>query len=170
MSNRERKLSESVQFDKYSDLLSDCKKENEKLHEIFEFLPDAAFVLDMDGKVTYWNKAAEEMTGTSKEVMIGKSDYSVPFYHTRRSIVVDMFEVGLEELEHLYENVRRRGDVINAETYIPHFNNNKGAYIWIAASLLYDSRGKRIGAIEVVRDISEQRKLVLSLCENEYRF
>ena len=52
-----------------------------KFATIINFLPDATFVIDMEGKVVAWNRAMEEMTGVSKDDMIGQGDhaYTVPF-------------------------------------------------------------------------------------------
>jgi len=33
------------------------------LSDVINFLPDATFVIDGDGKVIAWNRAIEEMTG-----------------------------------------------------------------------------------------------------------
>ena len=50
--------------------------------EIIDFLPDATFVIDIEGRVIAWNHAMEELTGVSAESMLGKGDYeySLPFY------------------------------------------------------------------------------------------
>ncbi len=141
-----------------------------KLEDIFEFLPDTAFVLDNDRRITHWNKAAEKMTGVKKEKLLGSPQYSLPFYKEKRPILVDVLDSPDSPFEARYDYVRRKGSVIMAETFIPHFNRNRGAYIWIAASRLYDRHGSRVGSIEVVRDISERRRLLESLRASEQRF
>jgi len=40
---------------------------------------------------------------------------------------------------------------------LPSLNNHKGAFVWAKASPLYDSSGNKIGAIESIRDITEQK-------------
>ncbi|MBN1759830.1 MAG: PAS domain S-box protein [Chitinispirillaceae bacterium] len=146
------------------------REENTKLWQIIEFLPDATFVIDHQHRVTHWNKAAEKMTGVSKDAILGNPDYSTPFYQTSRPILVDLLDTDEHTVKDKYDYIRRDGMVINAETFIPTFNNGSGAYLWIAASPLFDSNGKRIGAIEVVRDITEHRILEDSLQKKEDRF
>ena len=34
-----------------------------RLTDIIDFLPDATFVIDLEGKIIIWNRAAEEYTG-----------------------------------------------------------------------------------------------------------
>src|SRR5262249_39302549 len=43
------------------------------LEAIIEHVPSALFVKDGDFKVTFWNRAAEEMFGRPKETVIGRS-------------------------------------------------------------------------------------------------
>ena len=60
--------------------------------DIIEFLPDAMFVLDANGRVVAWNRAIEEMTGTPKEDVLGEGDhaYAIPLYGERRPLLVDL--------------------------------------------------------------------------------
>ena len=67
------------------------REAHQRLVEILEFLPDPVFVLDTEGRVTAWNRAMEELTGTKMEDVIGKGDfaYSVAFYHKKRHCMAD---------------------------------------------------------------------------------
>ena len=49
------------------------------LDSIIEFLPDATFVIDDNGKVIAWNKEIEEMTGISKGEMLRREITSTLF-------------------------------------------------------------------------------------------
>ena len=67
--------------------------ESEKrLGDIIDFLPDATFAVDRSGKVIAWNRAIEEMTGVASGDILGRGDYeyAVPFYGTRRRILIDL--------------------------------------------------------------------------------
>ena len=83
---------------------------NRQLNDIIEFLPDATLVIDSDKKVIAWNRAIEEMTGVSKEEMIGKGDlaYTVPFYGDRRPQLLDLIDARDEDLESRYRHVTRK--------------------------------------------------------------
>jgi len=140
--------------------------------DIIEFLPDATFVLDYERKVVAWNRTMEEMSGVRKEEMIGKGDYAyaVPFYGERRPVLVDLvFERDKENLE-AYEYVEVQGDVLVAEIYVPMTYQGKGAYLSSRASPLFDQEGNVIGAIESVRDITEQKRIAEALKESEERY
>jgi two-component system, sensor histidine kinase PdtaS len=142
----------------------------QQMYEIIEFLPDPTFVIDQERKVVAWNMAMEELTGAKKEEMLGQGDYaySLPFYRERRPILIDLIDLTTDELEAKYDYVRRVDTRIYAETYIAHLNRGAGANLWGAASPLFDSTGKRIGAIEVIRDISERTKTERELVQSNY--
>ncbi|HET6581234.1 MAG TPA: PAS domain-containing protein, partial [Methanoregula sp.] len=57
---------------------------------IIDFLPDATFVIDLDGRVIAWNNAMEALTGVPAEAMLGKGnyEYALPFYKERRPILI----------------------------------------------------------------------------------
>ena len=131
-----------------------------KLANIIDFLPDATFVIDLEGKVVAWNRAMEEMTGVSKDDMIGQGDhaYTVPFYGERRLQLLDLLDKDDKEIASKYQYVQRKGDTIYAETFAPALHGGKGAYVWATASKLYGSNGDQIGAIESIRDITVQKK------------
>ena len=134
--------------------------ERQKLLGIIEFLPDATFVIDENKKVIAWNKAIEDMTGTSEDEMIGKGDYaySIPFYGERRPILVDLIFLSEEEVESKYTYVKREGKTLFAEVYVSNLFGGRGAFIFVKASPLYDYNGNLVGSIETVRDITEQKK------------
>ena len=44
----------------------------EALHRLADLLPDALFTIDLEGRVTYWNKAAERITGWSPQEALGR--------------------------------------------------------------------------------------------------
>jgi PAS domain S-box-containing protein len=135
------------------------KKAHDQLLEIIEFLPDATFVIDREKKVIAWNISMVEMTGVSKEDIIGKGNYAygVPFYGEPRPILIDIIDKSDPEIESKYINIERRGRTIYAEAFVPSLFNGKGAHVWATASLLYDSAGNLIGFIESIRDITKRK-------------
>jgi PAS domain S-box-containing protein len=139
------------------------------LASIIEFLPDATFVIDRDKRIVAWNRACEVMTGVQKEALLGQGDYAYaePFYGERRPILIDLLDVPSPEVEAFYKYVHRKGDVLCAETFIPHLRGGQGAHLWGEASPLFDREGRRCGAIEVIRDITEQKRVEQALRESE---
>lgn len=131
----------------------------QKLANIIEFLPDATFVIDENKRLIAWNRACETMTGVSKDELLGQGDYAyaVPFYGRRQPILIDLLDISQPEVESTYKYVKFIGNVLCGESYIPGLRNGAGAHIWGATAPLYDQNGRRCGAIEVVRDVTDQK-------------
>jgi len=138
--------------------------ERQYLIDIIDSLPDATFIIDTNQRVVVWNRAAEEMTGVGRHQLLDKGAYAyaVPFYGEPRPILIDLLYKPEKELEQLYSPITRIGDKIYAETFIQSLNNGKGAHLWGGAAPLYDQSNRRIGAIEVIKDITEIKKTEIS--------
>jgi PAS domain S-box-containing protein len=140
---------------------NELKESRQQLANIIDFLPDAAFVIDNDKRVIAWNRAMEEMTGIPKEEMLGQGDhaYTVPFFGERRSQLLDLLDISDHELESRYQQVKRTGEILYAEIAAPALYGGKGGFLWASGAPLYSTDNKRVGAIEVIRDISERKKV-----------
>ncbi|MDD5065867.1 MAG: diguanylate cyclase [bacterium] len=145
-------------------------RSDQEILDIIEFLPDAVFVLDKDRKVIAWNRAVEEMTGVPKKKILGKGNYaySVAFYGKKRPLLADLILGDNPSTKKKYDYVKRQGNTLFAEVFIPSLNKNKGAYLWVKASAIFNKKGEVIGAIESVRDISE-RKLIEEELKNAHQ-
>ena len=133
------------------------KTSEQYLRQIINFLPDATFAIDSQGKVIAWNQAIQKMTGIKARDMLGKGnyEYAIPFYGDRRPVLIDLVGHWNEEAERKYRYVKKDGDSLISETYDPIVK--PGGYLWNKASLLFDSQGEIIGAIESIRDITDRR-------------
>ncbi|NPV50234.1 MAG: PAS domain S-box protein [Candidatus Methanofastidiosum sp.] len=128
------------------------------LQNIVDSLPDPTFSIDIDRKVLSWNKKIEEMTGIKSQDILGKNnyEYAMPFYGERRPALVDLVLDPQIEFEGNYDFLTKDGDTIEGETKV---FNTKGEkfYVWAKATVLHDSSGNIIGAIETIRDITEAK-------------
>jgi len=131
------------------------------LGDIISFLPDATFAINLDGIVITWNREMEKLSGIPAQSMMGKGDleYSLPFYGNKRLMLANLILMPKAELENFYTHVKREGDTLVVDTFIPNLQGKGGRYFWAKASPLYDSKGKIIGAIETIRDITERREM-----------
>ena len=156
----ERELAESVR-----------RAMDRRLFDIIEFLPDATFVIDQKKRIIAWNKACEEITGVPKQAMLGKGDYAYAdaFFGERRPILIDLLDLPAPDLEATYKFVNRKGRLIFAESYIQRLRDGQGAHLWGVAAPLFDQNGRRTGAIEVVRDVTEYKHVEQALRESELK-
>jgi PAS domain S-box-containing protein len=129
-----------------------------RMADIIDFLPDATFVIDTEGRVIAWNKAIEEMTGVATEEMLGKGnyEYAIPFYGKRRPILIDLVKESDYDLKNLYRIPKRKGEVLTIETDL--MLKEEEVTVWAKAVPLYDPKGNWVGSIEVIRDITEIRE------------
>jgi len=132
-----------------------------RLADIIEFLPDPTFVIDAEGKIIIWNRAAEEFTGARAADMLGKGDreYAIPFYGERRPLLVDLAlnPSGRERIMGLYPRVTIENGIVIGESPTRSVKRGEAYTLGIAAPL-YDSEGKIIAVIESVRDITERKE------------
>jgi PAS domain S-box-containing protein len=149
-----------------------CESEH-RLNDIINFLPDATFVIDLEGRVIAWNRAIEEMTGVKAEGMLGKTnfEYALPFYKARRPILVNLvLEPDNETAKKYTGGIHRQGDLLIAETDT-ELDRPDGSHAFLAAraSPLRDVQGNLIGAIESIRDVTHRKKAELEIKTNEER-
>lgn len=131
----------------------------QQMREIINFLPDATLVIDRQGKVISWNRAIEEMTGIPAEEMLGRKDreYSIPFHGRVQPILID-FALAPESIrESAYTRFEKRGSLLLAEMDFAPTGAEK-RFLWLKASPIYDRAGVVSGAIETIRDITEQKR------------
>jgi PAS domain S-box-containing protein len=129
--------------------------------EIIDFLPDATFVIDNSGVVVAWNRAIEKMTGVPAAEIVGKGDfvYAVPFYGKQRPILIDLVENRNPQLRKHYDFKVIDKNTLHAEAFVASAYGGKGAYLSGLAAPLYDNDGNYVGAVESIRDISDQKQV-----------
>jgi PAS domain S-box-containing protein len=142
-----------------------------RLSDIIEFFPDATLVIDKEGKVVAWNRAIETMTGVKAEDMLGKGDYeyALPFYGERRPILIDLALNPKPEKDKSYNHIQRMGDILFGEAYTPGLIGSK-THLSATASVLRNSEGEIVAAIECIRDDTGRRKAQEELRQAEERY
>jgi PAS domain S-box-containing protein len=145
-------------------------RSRQRLSEIINALPDAIFAVDTDGLIVAWNPAMEEMSGVKAQDMLGKGnyEYALPFHGERIPGLIDLalrpdLEIDKEEFRFFTEE--KSG--LTAETAEPIAINNQKLFLWVKASQICDQKGKVVGAIESIRDVSARRLADDALRESE---
>lgn len=123
---------------------------------ILDSINEGVFTIDLDWRITAFNKAAERITGVSRREAVGKPCREV-------------FHANICEQNCTLRNVFETGKpLVNFTAYII---NNKGKRIPVrtSAAVLKDEHGKLIGGVETFQDLSEIEDLQKEL-RNSYTF
>ena len=134
-----------------------------RLDEILNGTPVPTFVIDLEHRVTHWNRACEVVLHYPAQRMIGTCDQWKPFYPNPRPVMADLVVSGdLDSgINAYYSNKFRRSAIISgsyeAEDFFPSMGP-EGTWLYFTATPLRDDAGKIIGAIETLQDISAQRR------------
>ena len=115
--------------------------ENKEQNVILNSISEGVFTVDLDWRITSFNRAAEEITGIERQDAIGK--------YCRDVLRADVCETGCT----LAETMQTSKPIMNKAVHIIDAQGRKRA-IAISTALLKDSRGKVIGGVETFRDMS----------------
>jgi len=143
------------------------RESEQRLAEIVDFLPDATYAIDRQGKIVAWNHAIEETTGAKAATMLGKGDYehAVPFYGSRRPALIDLVLKQDDAVSSRYRFFQTEGDVLVAEEELEL--QGKKHTLWAKARPLYNSKGEVMGAIETIRDVTDRKDLEMQLRQSQ---
>jgi diguanylate cyclase (GGDEF)-like protein/PAS domain S-box-containing protein len=149
-----------------------ARESHRRLSDIINFLPDATFAVDLEGRVIAWNQAIAEMTGIEKEDMLGKGDYEYarPFYGVRRPVLIDLAIKPDPDTEKTYSFLSRDKESIIAESVSRHLIPGQDVFLWIKTSTICDASGNIVGAIESIRDITRRKQAEAELKQSEERY
>jgi PAS domain S-box-containing protein len=133
------------------------KREPEKFFNIiFNSIADGVFTTDGEERVTFFNKAAEEITGFSSEEAIGRFCFEI----FRADICQS--HCALKEV------LETEKEIINLAVTILS-KDGKRIPISISAAVLRDEKGEAIGGVETFRDLSAIEELRKELSQ-KYTF
>ena len=116
-------------------------------HElILDSLAEGVFTIDLDWRITSFNRAAERITGVSRSEALGK-----PCFEVFRA---DMCETGCV----LRRTIKTKTPIANMSVYI-YRADNKRIPISISTTLLKNADGEIIGGVETFQDVSALKYL-----------
>jgi diguanylate cyclase (GGDEF)-like protein/PAS domain S-box-containing protein len=113
---------------------------------VLEAMGQPVIATDLEGKVLYWNRAAEETYGWSSEEALG-----------RRSRDLTVPKESLEKAEEVASELRA-GRTWSGEVLLRR-KDGSIVPVFVTATPLFDDRGNLVGMIDVSSDISERKAL-----------
>ena len=122
---------------------------------------DSIFVTDAEGRTTFLNPEARRVFGFAPEEIIGRLLHDTIHHHYPDGRPMPVKECPLGRIHVTGETVRDYEDI---------FFRKDGSTLSLSCSnALLESKGKRLGAVFFMRDITEQRRSELALRESAAR-
>jgi PAS domain S-box-containing protein len=119
---------------------------------ILNSIADGVFTTDNDGKITFMNKAAEEITGFSSKEAVGRYCF-------------DIFRADICQTRcALKETLKTKKEIINLPATILKKGGQK-VPITISTAVLKNEKGQIIGGVETFRDLSTIEELKKELSQ-----
>ena len=142
----------------------ELKSIRDHLNNLIESSLDCIMVSDKTGYMTKVNKSVLRLLGFREEEMIGKHVMEfTPMIAggTFNSTTGELLQIGEEFVDDAKTMIARlitEGKVTNWETY--YFRNDKSV-VPVEQNIvcLYDKEGERAGAVAIIRDITERKKV-----------
>jgi PAS domain S-box-containing protein len=117
------------------------KAQNEVQNVILDSISEGVFTVDMDWRITSFNRAAEEITGIQREKAVEQKCSDI--------LRADVCEAGCT----LAATIQTGQPIMNKVVHIIDAQGKKRA-VAISTALLKDTNGKIIGGVETFRDMS----------------
>jgi PAS domain S-box-containing protein len=144
------------------------------LKVILQSSPIPKFVIDNNHRVIFWNTSLEETTGIKAQDVIGTDQHWRAFYPAAHPCIADLLVDRAEEiLSGLPTGKYKKSEVMEGAFEMTDFFPNlgeSGRWLRAIAAPIIDSKGKVIGAVETLEDITRLTKAQQSLMESEERY
>ncbi len=145
-------------------------KQKEYYETLIDNLNFPAFVIDIDHTVVTWNRACEILTGLRACEVIGTNEHWRGFYETERPCLADLLlDNGVEDVVKYYEKGSAHpfaAEGARAQNWC-QLPTGKERYLDIDACPVLDQEGNIIAVIEVVTDITEEKRAAKALEESK---
>ena len=135
-----------------------ASQKEKDLLKILDNLPDGLFTMDKEGKITYFNAAAERITGILSRDAMGIHCRDIFKTTTCRTGRTGKNDAPIEK------------NAYNKEFFVTTLDGRK-LFVTSSISVLKDHDGKVIGGVQVFKDTSDRKHLEddLRLSESKYR-
>jgi len=132
-------------------------QKEESFVEILNRIPDGLFTTDQEWRITFFNPAAEKITGFSAYDAVGM-------------YCKDVFKNSICESDCALKRAVDKGcDIHNREYEITNIDGRKVPII-CSTSAFQDSEGRVTGGLEIFKDISENKRLQEEIASREKKY
>jgi PAS domain S-box-containing protein len=123
---------------------------------ILDSINEGVFTVDLDWRITSFNRAAERITGVSRDTALGRPCW-------------DVFHANVCEKACALRRTFDTGEPVGKSTAYIVSSEGERIPIRISTALLRDSQGKVVGGVETFQDLSQVEQLRKQL-ESRYTF
>ncbi|MBA4422853.1 MAG: hypothetical protein C0390_07080 [Syntrophus sp. (in: bacteria)] len=122
------------------------------LESIIEKAGDAISVVDLEGKIIYWNEGAEKIYGYRKEETLGRRplDFLVPQDETLKAMEEKRFHGLMVQVW--------KGEVVSNVEVRRQTKGGRDITVSVTLSPLKDASGRIVGASRICKDITQMKK------------
>ena len=155
-------------------LAEDALRESQqRLYQILEGSPIAAFVIDRDHQVIFWNRALEELSRIRADDVVGTDQHWRAFYGSKRPCMADLIiDEKLADVKKWYAAKGHPSNLLKeafeATDFFPDLGEG-GRWLRFTAAAIRNSQGALVGAVETLEDITERKTSEQALMESEQR-
>jgi len=141
----------------------DLLEMEKELSQIIQGSMIPTFIINNEHIITHWNRACEKLTGQNAYELVGTDRQWVPFRSAKRPTMADVIvgRMSEEEVSKYYGSSWRKSHLINeayeAEEFFSHMGE-KGKWVFFTAAPIKSPDGRIMGAIETLKDITEDKK------------
>jgi PAS domain S-box-containing protein len=115
-------------------------------HIIFDSIEEGVFTVNLELRITSFNRAAEKITGISRKEAIGRP-------------CLEVFKTNVCKIDCVFKRaLKDNRPIFNMPVYMIR-SDSKRIPIAVNATVLRDARGRIIGCVETFRDLSNVSKL-----------
>jgi PAS domain S-box-containing protein len=149
------------------------EESQQRLYQILEGSPIAAFVIDRDHQVIFWNRALEELSRIRADDVVGTDQQWRAFYGLKRPCMADLIiDEKLAEVKKWYAGKGHPSKLLKeafeATDFFPDLGEG-GRWLRFTAAAIRNSQGELVGAVETLDDITEQKTAEQAVKESEQR-
>lgn len=134
------------------------KKSEEQYRTLMEEAPIGFCTIDLKGKIAYINRRLEELTGYTRELLIGKNGFTLPLFDDETKHII---------AKRLEERIKGNAP----QTIEVSLRNKNGTISWIEVTArIIEDKGLPAGFQIACRDITDRKKAEEALRQSEERY